>query len=156
MKLIMKLFLKCYLTMMNAVLILIFPFKFINSCLLYLVNKKQRTVYRFGLNWDQRLQMLSLCTYIRLIFLDQRIMEQAHKLCCYYVNTSFRRFQCVLLTLNTNLVRKSICVISNCKENDTIIPQKYAYNMNSNRLLNKTLPQSHNHNHDLQNYYHLQ
>lgn len=33
-----------------------------------------------------------------------------------------------------------------------MIPQKYAYKMNSNRLLNRTLPQSHNHNHDLQSY----
>lgn len=36
-----------------------------------------------------------------------------------------------------------------------MIPQIHAYNMNSNRLLNRTLLQSHNHDHDLQSYYHL-
>lgn len=37
------------------------------------------------------------------------------------------------------MLRKSILAIFNCEENDTTKFQKYDYNMNNNRLLNRTL-----------------
>lgn len=50
--------------MMNALLILIFHFKFINSCLLYLVKKKPRG-----------------------LFIDLGLIEIRDSKCCLYVHT---------------------------------------------------------------------